>query len=229
MLTNAAGGVNPAATRAGTLMVIRDHLNLTGKTPLLGAERRLAGAAVSRTSPTCGSPALRSQLLAAGALEGIDLEEGVYAGLLGPSYETPAEVRMLGILGADAVGMSTVMEAIALRWAGMQVCGVSLVTNPGAGISDHRCPTKRCSGRERGRSRCPRARHARGSPKGLIVEPAVRPSGAPPPERSSTGVCRPRSRLLTPRSPARPSFAPTGHLGPTVASAGFPIDQRSLG
>ena len=65
------------------------------------------------------------------------MEEGVYAGLLGPSFETPAEVRMLGILGADAVGMSTVMEAIALRWAGIQVCGVSLVTNPGAGISDH--------------------------------------------------------------------------------------------
>lgn len=65
------------------------------------------------------------------------MQEGVYAGLLGPTYETPAEVRMLRILGADAVGMSTVMEAIAARWVGLRVCGVSLVTNPGAGISDH--------------------------------------------------------------------------------------------
>ena len=63
------------------------------------------------------------------------LEEGVYACLAGPSYETPAEVRMLRALGADAVGMSTALEAIAARWAGMQVCGVSLVTNPGAGLA----------------------------------------------------------------------------------------------
>ncbi len=65
----------------------------------------------------------------------MDLADGVYAGLTGPSYETPAEVRMLGVLGADAVGMSTVMEAIAAHWAGLRVCGVSLVTNAGAGLS----------------------------------------------------------------------------------------------
>jgi purine-nucleoside phosphorylase len=67
--------------------------------------------------------------------EGIELREGVYAGLTGPAYETPAEVRMLRALGADAVGMSTVLEAIAARWAGLEVCGVSLVTNPGAGVT----------------------------------------------------------------------------------------------
>jgi purine-nucleoside phosphorylase len=134
VLTNAAGGVN-RSYGAGTLMVIRDHLNLTGKTPILGPNDDSLGPRFPDLTDVW-DPALRLQLLAAGRTEGIDLEEGVYAGLLGPSYETPAEVRMLGILGADAVGMSTVMEAIALRWAGIQVCGVSLVTNPGAGISD---------------------------------------------------------------------------------------------
>jgi purine-nucleoside phosphorylase len=134
VLTNAAGGVN-RSFGAGTLMIIRDHLNLTGKTPILGANDDSLGPRFPDLTDVW-DPALRIQLLAAARSEGIDLEEGVYAGLLGPSYETPAEVRMLGILGADAVGMSTVMEAIALRWAGIQVCGVSLVTNPGAGISD---------------------------------------------------------------------------------------------
>jgi purine-nucleoside phosphorylase len=80
-------------------------------------------------------PRLRALLHQAGDLEGIALEEGVYAGLLGPNYETPAEVRMLQGLGADAVGMSTVVEAIAARWAGLRVCGISLVTNPGAGLT----------------------------------------------------------------------------------------------
>lgn len=134
VLTNAAGGVNRSYA-AGTLMIIRDHLNLTGRTPLLGPNDDALGPRFPDLTDVW-EPALRQQLLAAGRLEGVDLEEGVYAGLLGPSYETPAEVRMLGILGADAVGMSTVMEAIALRWAGVRVCGVSLVTNPGAGISD---------------------------------------------------------------------------------------------
>ena len=78
---------------------------------------------------------LRADLRRAALGEGVDLAEGVYAGLTGPSYETPAEVRMLGILGAHAVGMSTVMEAVAAHWAGMRVCGVSLVTNAGAGLS----------------------------------------------------------------------------------------------
>jgi purine-nucleoside phosphorylase len=133
VLTNAAGGVNPAYG-AGTLMVIADHLNLTGRTPLLGPNADSIGPRFPDLTEAW-SPRLRSALHAAGAAEGVPLEDGIYAGLLGPSYETPAEVRMLRSLGADAVGMSTVLEAIAARWAGIELCGVSLVTNPGAGYS----------------------------------------------------------------------------------------------
>jgi purine-nucleoside phosphorylase len=133
VLTNAAGGINPAYA-AGTLMVIADHLNLTGRTPLLGPNADELGPRFPDMTEAW-SHRLRDALRAAGRAEGIDLEEGVYAGLLGPSYETPAEVRMLATLGADAVGMSTVLEAIAAHWAGLEVCGVSLVTNPGAGYS----------------------------------------------------------------------------------------------
>ena len=87
----------------------------------------------------------------AAADEGIAIEEGVYAGLLGPTYETPAEVRMLRTLGADAVGMSTVLEAIAARWAGLEVVGVSLVTNPGAGVTGEPLTPRGSAGRGRPR------------------------------------------------------------------------------
>lgn len=133
VLTNAAGGVNPDYG-PGTLMVIADHLNLTGRTPLLGPNADELGERFQDLTDAW-SPRLRSGLLAAGAAEGVPLEEGVYAGLLGPQYETPAEVRMLRTLGADAVGMSTVLECIAARWVGLEVCGVSLVTNAGAGYT----------------------------------------------------------------------------------------------
>lgn len=133
ILTNAAGGVNPAYG-PGTLMVIRDHLNLTGRTPLLGPNADELGPRFADMTDVW-SPALREALGAAAAAEGVTLGEGVYAGLLGPSYETPAEVRMLRSMGADAVGMSTVLEAIAARWVGLEVVGVSLVTNAGAGYS----------------------------------------------------------------------------------------------
>jgi purine-nucleoside phosphorylase len=133
VLTNAAGGVNPAFG-PGTLMVIGDHLNLTGRTPLLGPNADEIGTRF-QDLVDAWSPLLRDGLHAAGRAEGVVLEEGIYAGLLGPQYETPAEVRMLGTLGADAVGMSTVLECIAARWAGLEVCGVSLVTNAGAGYS----------------------------------------------------------------------------------------------
>lgn len=133
ILTNAAGGVNPAYG-PGTLMVITDHLNLTGRTPLLGANADGIGPRFPDMTDVW-SPRLRAGLHAAAGDEGVTLEDGVYAGLLGPSYETPAEVRMLRGLGADSVGMSTVLEAIAARWAGLEVCGVSLVTNAGAGYS----------------------------------------------------------------------------------------------
>ena len=133
ILTNAAGGVNPAYG-PGTIMVIADHLNLTGRTPLLGANADELGPRFPDLTDVW-SPRLRGRLHAAAEAEAVPFEEGIYAGLLGPSYETPAEVRMLRTLGADSVGMSTVLEAVAARWAGLEVCGVSLVTNAGAGYS----------------------------------------------------------------------------------------------
>jgi purine-nucleoside phosphorylase len=133
ILTNAAGGVNPGYG-PGTLMVIADHLNLTGRTPLLGPNADELGPRFADMTDVW-SPRLRERLHAAGLAVGTPLEEGIYAGLLGPSFETPAEVRMLRTMGADAVGMSTVLEAIAARWVGLEVCGVSLVTNAGAGYT----------------------------------------------------------------------------------------------
>lgn len=135
ILTNAAGGVNPAYG-PGTPMIISDHLNMTGRTPLLGSNADDLGPRFPDMTDVW-SPRLRARLHAAGLAEGVMLEEGIYAGLLGPSYETPAEVRMLRTLGADSVGMSTVLEAIAARWVGLEVCGVSLVTNAGAGYDGH--------------------------------------------------------------------------------------------
>jgi purine-nucleoside phosphorylase len=133
VLTNAAGGVNPEFG-PGTLMLITDHLNLTGRTPLLGPNADELGPRFADMTDVW-APRLRAGLRAAAAAEGVALAEGIYAGLLGPTYETPAEVRMLRTLGADAVGMSTVLEAIAARWTGLEVCGVSLVTNAGAGYT----------------------------------------------------------------------------------------------
>ena len=133
VLTNAAGGVN-ASYAAGTLMLITDHVNLTGRNPLTGANDDALGARFP-DMVDAWSPRLRVVMRRAATESGVALEEGVYAGLTGPTYETPAEVRMLRTLGADAVGMSTVLEAIAARWAGLELVGVSLVTNPGAGVT----------------------------------------------------------------------------------------------
>jgi purine-nucleoside phosphorylase len=133
VLTNAAGGVDPAFG-PGTLMIIGDHINLTGRTPLLGPNADSIGPRFTDLTDAW-SPRLRARLREAFAVEGVDYAEGVYVGLLGPTYETPAEVRMLRLLGGDAVGMSTVLEAIAARWAGLEICGVSLVTNAGAGYT----------------------------------------------------------------------------------------------
>ena len=120
LLTNAAGAINERL-RAGDLMIISDHINLTGLNPLLGAE--LDDPFVNMTDAY--SPRLR----AAAKTIDANLREGVYAGLLGPTYETAAEARYLRVIGADAVGMSTVLETIAARAAGIEVFGVSLITN----------------------------------------------------------------------------------------------------
>lgn len=133
VLTNAAGGLNPA-WGPGTLMVIRDHINLTGRNPLIGPNADEIGTRFPDLTEAWNAR-LRERLHAAGVAVGVGLEEGVYVGLTGPNYETPAEVRMLAASGGDAVGMSTVLECIAARWAGLEVCGVSLVTNAGAGYT----------------------------------------------------------------------------------------------
>ncbi|HEX5590571.1 MAG TPA: purine-nucleoside phosphorylase [Candidatus Limnocylindrales bacterium] len=132
-LTNASGGLDPSFG-PGTLMAITDHVNLTGRNALIGPNADSIGPRFPDLTEAW-SPRLRERLRAAARAEGVQLVEGVYVGLMGPNYETPAEVRMLAGLGFHAVGMSTVLEAIAARWAGLEVVGVSLVTNAGAGYS----------------------------------------------------------------------------------------------
>jgi purine-nucleoside phosphorylase len=133
VLTNAAGGIDPALP-AGSLMIIDDHLNLTGRSVLLGPNDDARGPRFPDMSEVYGAD-LRRGLDACARRLGIRVGHGVYAGLLGPTYETPAEVRMLAALGASAVGMSTVQEAIALRHMGARIAAVSCITNPAAGIS----------------------------------------------------------------------------------------------
>jgi purine-nucleoside phosphorylase len=133
VLTNAAGGLDPSFG-PGTLMVMTDHINLTGRSPLVGRNADELGPRFPDMTEAW-SPRLRARLHDAGAVEAVELREGIYIGLTGPAYETPAEVRMMAALGAQAVGMSTVLECIAARWVGLEVCGVSLVTNAGAGYT----------------------------------------------------------------------------------------------
>lgn len=134
VVTNAAGGIN-LEFASGNLMLISDHLNLTGKNPLIGANEEELGARFPDMSEAY-SKRLRTIANKVAAEKGIGLVEGVYAGLLGPSYETPAEIRMLRTLGADAVGMSTVAEVIAARHSGIEVVGISCISNMAAGILD---------------------------------------------------------------------------------------------
>jgi len=129
LLTNAAGGIG-TSQHAGDVMVIEDHLNLTGRSPLVGEHEAELGPRFPDQTRVWDE-GLRAVLHAADP----KLSRGVYAGLLGPSYETPAEVRMLKALGADAVGMSTVPEAIALHAMGARVAGLSLISNLAAGIA----------------------------------------------------------------------------------------------
>jgi purine-nucleoside phosphorylase len=132
ILTNAAGGINLQFS-AGALMVIDDHINLLGNNPLVGANDERFGARFPDMTEVYSSR-LRAIADAAGRAAGVTLPHGVYVALLGPSYETPAEIRYLRSIGADAVGMSTVPEAIVARHMKMEVLGISCITNMAAGV-----------------------------------------------------------------------------------------------
>jgi purine-nucleoside phosphorylase len=133
LLTNAAGGVEPSWS-AGDLMIVTDHLNLMGTSPLIGPNEDSFGVRFPDLTEAY-DVTLRERLNQVGAAKGILLRAGVYAALTGPSYETPAEVRMVRGLGAQAVGMSTVPEVIALRHMGVKVAALSCITNLAAGIT----------------------------------------------------------------------------------------------
>ncbi|MGA7156286.1 MAG: purine-nucleoside phosphorylase [Acidobacteriaceae bacterium] len=140
IVTNAAGGINKSYGE-GTLVAISDHINLTGTNAALGRnEARFGlrkGAGQRFFDMTAAySPRLREMAKAEAEKQGISLPEGVYLAVLGPSYETPAEIRAFRVLGADLVGMSTVHEVIIARHMGIEVLGISLVTNMAAGVID---------------------------------------------------------------------------------------------
>jgi len=132
-LTNASGGIDPSFD-AGDFMLITDHILSFFPNPLTGPNDDRIGTRFPDISEVYDK-ALRDAVEEAASAVGVQLKQGVYAQLTGPSFETPAEIKMLGILGADAVGMSTACEAVAARHAGMRVCGISCVANKAAGLS----------------------------------------------------------------------------------------------
>jgi purine-nucleoside phosphorylase len=134
ILTNAAGGIN-LEFKQGALVVIRDHINLQGTNPLIGPNDERFGLRFSDMTTAYWQP-YREIALAEAKRQGMEVSEGVYAALSGPSYETPAEIRYLRTIGADLVGMSTVPEVIVARHMGIRVLGISCVTNMAAGILD---------------------------------------------------------------------------------------------
>jgi purine-nucleoside phosphorylase len=136
VLTNAAGGIDPAFG-AGALMVIDDHINLTGRSPLVGPNDAALGPRFPDMSEVYS---LRLRRLAGDVAvsQGLAIVHGVYLGVLGPSYETPAEIRAFAALGASAVGMSTVLEAIALRHMSVELLGLSCIANAAAGLGADR-------------------------------------------------------------------------------------------
>lgn len=134
ILTNAAGGIN-LKYQQGALVVISDHINLQGHNPLVGGNDDRFGPRYPDMTHAYSRPYRELALEEARRLQ-LDVSEGVYAALLGPSYETPAEIRYLRAIGADLVGMSTVAEVIAARHSGLQVLAISCVTNMAAGILD---------------------------------------------------------------------------------------------
>jgi len=133
LVTNAAGGINPRFG-AGDFMIINDHLNLMGVNPLRGPNLDELGPRFPDMSQAYDAE-LISLAAEAAAHTNVQIHQGIYAACSGPSYETPAEVRMLALLGADAVGMSTVPEVIAARHMGMRVTGISCISNAAAGLS----------------------------------------------------------------------------------------------
>jgi len=132
ILTNAAGGINTSFAQ-GALMLISDHINLMGANPLVGPNDERFGARFPDMTMAY-SPRLRQAAREAAAAIRIGVEEGVYIAVTGPSYETPAEIRAFRLMGADAVGMSTVPEAIVARHMGIEVAGISCITNMAAGV-----------------------------------------------------------------------------------------------
>lgn len=133
-LTNACGSANPTY-QAGDFMLITDHILYSVPNPLIGANIEELGVRFPDMSEVY-DPALRKEILAVAKEQGLSLREGVYMQFSGPSFETPAEVKMAHILGTDAVGMSTACEAVAGRHSGMRVCGISCISNLGAGLSE---------------------------------------------------------------------------------------------
>jgi len=134
ILTNAAGGINTSFA-TGALMLIDDHINLMGRNPLVGPHDPRLGPRFPDMTEVY-SKRLREVAAAAARARGLTVEHGIYAAVLGPSYETPAEIRAFRTLGADAVGMSTAPEAIVARHMGLEVLGISCITNPAAGVVD---------------------------------------------------------------------------------------------
>ncbi|QHW30245.1 purine-nucleoside phosphorylase [Paenibacillus rhizovicinus] len=134
VVTNAAGGVN-TAYNPGDLMLISDHINFQGRNPLVGPNDDELGVRFPDMSQPY-SKRLRQLAADVAKQQGFSLQEGVYIAVLGPSYETPAEIRMMRVLGADAVGMSTVSEVIAANHSGMEVLGISCISNMASGILD---------------------------------------------------------------------------------------------
>jgi purine-nucleoside phosphorylase len=134
ILTNAAGGIN-LTYKQGALVLISDHINLQGNNPLVGANDDRFGVRFPDMTHAYSKP-YREMAKEEGRKLGMSLHEGVYAAMLGPSYETPAEIRYLRTIGADLVGMSTVFEVIAARHMGIEILAISCVTNMAAGILD---------------------------------------------------------------------------------------------
>ncbi len=134
-LTNASGGINPSYG-PGDFMIIKDHISIFAPNPLIGANIDELGVRFPDMTHVYDE-GLRDKIKASAKELGIDVKEGVYVQLTGPSYESPAEIQVLKGLGADAVGMSTVVEAIAARHCGFKICGISCVANLAAGIADH--------------------------------------------------------------------------------------------